>query len=183
MAKVNGNKGITMVALAVTIIVLMIISGITIYAGTDILKTIKIEEVQTNLISIKSKAKGIAEEINAIVWAEQDKATKRAQQFEEKYNMKLVEVPKVSLDSSIIDKGNFECYLLQEETFNKLGLSGILKDENDVKYYVIYDTNSMEMKDDETTIELDVIRDPGVSYEEKDYYNLEKIQKVLNDNQ
>ena len=44
------NKGITMIALVITIIVLLIISGIGIYEGTQSLKEVKLEELKTNMI-------------------------------------------------------------------------------------------------------------------------------------
>lgn len=192
MAKVNKNKGITMVALIITIIVLMILAGTSIYIGNTMLKTIKTEEVQTNLISIKSKAKGIAEEINAIVWTEQEdkKAGKRQENFLSKYHMEYQDpknnefkevLSKVSSNSSIINKGNYECYKLTEETLKSLGLSGVVTNEGEENYYVIYDTDSLKTTETGNSIELDVIRVPGVSYESKLYYNLEKIQEVLNE--
>ena len=42
--KKNKNRGITLASLVITIIVLLIIAGISVYSGTDIIKRAKLEE-------------------------------------------------------------------------------------------------------------------------------------------
>ena len=56
------NKGITLVALTITIIVLLIIAGIAIYSGNDIIKNAKLESLKTNMLLIQAKAKDYCEE-------------------------------------------------------------------------------------------------------------------------
>ena len=53
--KKNKNRGITLASLAITIIVLLIIAGISVYSGTDIIKRAKLEELKTNIESIGTK--------------------------------------------------------------------------------------------------------------------------------
>ena len=64
MLYIKKNKGITLVALVIMIIVIMILAGITITQGSDLIKTTKVETYVTNMITIKSKAKVYAEEAN-----------------------------------------------------------------------------------------------------------------------
>ena len=45
--KKNKNRGITLASLVITIIVLLIIAGISVYSGTDIIKRAKLEELKT----------------------------------------------------------------------------------------------------------------------------------------
>ena len=63
MKKINEN-GVTLIALIVTIIVLLIIAGISIYTGTKTIKEAKLEELKTNMLLIEAKARGLVEETN-----------------------------------------------------------------------------------------------------------------------
>ncbi len=62
---IKNNKGITFVALIVSIVILIIIAGTSIYVGMDISETAKFESVKTDLISLQGKCKIVAEK-NAI---------------------------------------------------------------------------------------------------------------------
>ena len=65
----DNKKGITLIALIITIIVLIILAGITVAEGTLLIRKAKIESIMTNMITIKSKAKVLVEEANSKVWA------------------------------------------------------------------------------------------------------------------
>ena len=58
------NKGVTLTSLVITIIVLLIIAGISVYSGTDIIKRAKLEELKTNMLLIETKAKECVENAN-----------------------------------------------------------------------------------------------------------------------
>ena len=62
---IKNNKGITFITLIISIILLIILAGTSVYIGLDISETAKLENVKTNLISLQSKCKIIAEK-NAI---------------------------------------------------------------------------------------------------------------------
>ena len=62
--KVKENKGITLIALMVTIIILLIIVGIAIYNGKETIQKANLEELRTNMLLIEAKAKGLVEEKN-----------------------------------------------------------------------------------------------------------------------
>ena len=51
------NKGITLVALTITIIILLIIAGISISVGKSMIKKANLEELKTNMLLIKTKGK------------------------------------------------------------------------------------------------------------------------------
>lgn len=60
----KNEKGITLVALIITIIVMLILAGVTIRFGTDAVKKANLEDIKTEMISIKTRAKIIAEQYN-----------------------------------------------------------------------------------------------------------------------
>ena len=58
------EKGITLVALIVTVIIMLILVGVTIRFSTDAVKKANLEDIKTDMISIKTRAKIIAEQYN-----------------------------------------------------------------------------------------------------------------------
>lgn len=58
----KNNKGITLIALSITIIVLLILASITIYSGTESIKKAQLENLKTNMLLIKAKAKEYVEQ-------------------------------------------------------------------------------------------------------------------------
>ena len=58
------QKGITIIALVITIILMLILVGVTIYFSTDAIDKAKLEDIKTDMISIKTRAKIVAEEYN-----------------------------------------------------------------------------------------------------------------------
>ncbi len=58
------EKGITIVALIITIIIMLILVGVGVYYGGNALDKAKLEDIKTNMISIKTKAKIVAEQYN-----------------------------------------------------------------------------------------------------------------------
>lgn len=66
----KNNKGITLIALAITIIVVLILSAITINYGTNAIKKSQLENLKTNMLLIKAKAKEAVEQANFKAGAE-----------------------------------------------------------------------------------------------------------------
>ena len=58
------QKGITLIALTITIIVMIIIASITIYAGIDLIQQAKLQDLVTNMLLIQAKAKEYVEEVS-----------------------------------------------------------------------------------------------------------------------
>ena len=58
------NKGITMVVLVITIVVLLILAGISIGTGNNIIKASQLENLKTNMLLVKVKAKEYIENAN-----------------------------------------------------------------------------------------------------------------------
>ena len=62
----NSNKenGITIIALIITIILMLILAGAGIHFGREAVNKAKLEDIKTDMISIKTKATIIAEHYN-----------------------------------------------------------------------------------------------------------------------
>jgi len=58
------EKGITLVALVITIVLMLILVGVTVNFSADAIKKANLEDIKTNMISIKTRAKIIAEQYN-----------------------------------------------------------------------------------------------------------------------
>ena len=58
----KNNKGITLVALIITIIVMLIIAGITIYGGSQVIKQAKTDDVKTNMLLLQAEVKNFVEQ-------------------------------------------------------------------------------------------------------------------------
>ena len=62
--KGKNSKGITLIALVITVIVLLIIATISINYGMEIAQKSNIESIKTNMLLIEAKSKLYAEEYN-----------------------------------------------------------------------------------------------------------------------
>ena len=57
----NNQRGITLVVLTITIIILMILAGITIHTGTESIQKANLEGLKTNMLLIETKAREYVE--------------------------------------------------------------------------------------------------------------------------
>ena len=51
------NKGITMMVLVITIVILLILAGISIGVGNNVIKKSELENLKTNMLLVKVKGK------------------------------------------------------------------------------------------------------------------------------
>ena len=58
----KDEKGITIVSLAITVIVMIIILGVTLVSGTSLLEHSKLTKIETSLLLIKARAETLAEQ-------------------------------------------------------------------------------------------------------------------------
>lgn len=171
MLNLKQNKGITLVALTVMIIVISILAGISITQGTGLIEKTKLENYKTNMITIKAKSKVYAEEISAEIWDVSDKESKRAELYLEKYKME-----KMSDDADIVSKVNeninsgngCECYKITKEALKQMGLEDISNDASDGDYVVIYNKDGYK--------NIEVMYVPGIRYKGSIYYTLSSLQ-------
>ena len=57
----NKENGITIIALIITIILMLILAGVGMHLGSDAVNKAKLEDIKTDMLSIKTKALVIAE--------------------------------------------------------------------------------------------------------------------------
>lgn len=141
----NRNEGVTLIALTMTIALLLIIAGITIYSGKDTIKKAKLEELKTNMLLIQAKAREYVEDATFKMGINPDD-NKRNQVREEVYiqNAKLTKADTVPSEFGIIDTST--CYWLTEEAQNNWGLEKMDLDTNE-KYLI-------QFKESEETVEV-----------------------------
>ncbi len=172
MKKIKKERGITLIALIVTIIVLTILAGITLTEGNSLIKKAKIESVMTNMITIKSKAKVLVEEANSEIWdlTGDDKVNKRNAIFtSEKYKMNNAtlngEQKNQLSNNEFEDQNETVCYSLSDETLNIMGFTEV---ENCEDYILVFSRDNFE--------KLDVVFNPGIKYQNEILYSLSYMQ-------
>lgn len=123
------NKGITLVALIITITVLLILAGISIYKGKETIQRAELEELKTNMLFIQAKAKEYVEEANFKMGINptEDKISEiRNSIYVGQEKLQEVDV----LPPQIPQMGNCAYYTMTSETKQKWGLEK-LEDEED----------------------------------------------------
>ena len=58
------QRGITLIALTITIVVMMIIAGITVNFGLDLIREVKLQDLRTNMLLMQAKGKECVEEVS-----------------------------------------------------------------------------------------------------------------------
>lgn len=112
----SKEKGITLIALVITIIVIIILAGITTYEGTQLIKESKLQTVTANMLLIQAKAETLRDK----------------KEFNNDAVLIGEEVTSEELEG---------WYKWDEEAFEEAGLTGI--DKNDV-YYVNYNIENSD---------------------------------------
>ena len=176
MVYVKNKSGITLIALVITIIVILILVGITVNGGQKLIKRSKIESLLTNMITIRANVKIYAEEINAEIWdlSDQEKIVKRSELFETKYNMKKIENPTdiiSKVNSSINDSNGCEAYNITKDALNEIGLTDLANESEDGEFVVVYNSKDFT--------KLEIVYPSGVPYENSKYYTLTDLQDKM----
>lgn len=167
------NKGITMIVLVVTIVLLLIIAGISIGEGNKVIEESKLENLKTNMMLIKVKSKEYVENANFKLGTNIDTATDKATRINTAQN---------ELKGSIVDKNILEgkvesneeneytyYYKLSTDDLNNMGISNVESDEKNGVYVVKYDLKN---------VEVEIYNTKGFESEEKTYYSLTEIQEL-----
>lgn len=131
MKKIN-QKGITLLILVITIVILLILASITIYTGGNIIQKANLQNINTNMMLIQAKTKTIAE---------QSKFNKDASGYQ---GTKISEVMGNTQIDSLVANGIIEdkekYFLLSQDNLNQMGLEKIKIDEG---YVVNYETDEI----------------------------------------
>ena len=164
----HRNRGVTLLSLVITIIILLIIAGISINSGKGIIKQAQLEELKTNMLLIEAKAKGYVEEANFKMGINPDDA-KKSEVRNEVYvsNAKLATANDITVDSSIPTS---ECYKLTQEAIDEWGLNEIEVKEGEHYLIQFKDTITAE----NTSLSVEVYNTKG--YNGK--YSLTEIEQI-----
>lgn len=128
------ENGVTMISLVVTIIVLLILAGISIQGGTGIIKRAQLEEIKTNMLLIQAKSKGLVEDASFKMGINPDDVKKNeVRQNVYVEGAKLEKAENVPTNFNISDTAN--CYWLTSDAQANWGLDKI-ELKSDEKYLI-----------------------------------------------
>lgn len=135
----NKSEGVTLLALTITIAILLIIAGISVYSGKDTIKKAKLEELKTNMLLIQAKAREYVEDATFKMGINPDD-NKKNQVREEVYiqNARLEKADSVPTEFGISDTST--CYWLTEQAQTNWGLSKMDVAENE-RYLIQFNEN------------------------------------------
>jgi len=166
------QNGITLMALTITIVVMLIIAGISAYFGSDLIKEMKLQDLRTNMLLIQAKSKDWVEEVNfqtANLNAEKPEDLQQINTIKAEYlkgvPLKDSEAEEEATSVGAITKDISEYYYLDETILEEMGIKG-LNPDNYGYFIVRYDIQNTK---------VDVINTMG--YEGK--YTLEAIDEAL----
>ena len=127
--KIRKENAITLISLAITVIVILIISSVATYSGKEIIRKGKLEELRTNMLLIQAKAKEYVEDANFKMGLAPDETRKeevRRSVYVDGAKLEKVNAQEYGIDNSSV------CYKVTKETLNIWGLDKIeLKDNED----------------------------------------------------
>lgn len=142
------NKGITMISLMVTIVILMILATITMYYGNSAMKEAKLQDLKTNMLLIQASLKSGLEKYHFETSNLSDANEKEAQKSNYLKGTKLADLQKIKQE--IFDEikedypqidGNFDYYKLDRNDLEEMGIYDIKDDDGE--YIVAYSMNSV----------------------------------------
>ncbi len=161
----HKEKGITLIILVVTIIVLMIIAGISINLGIEGIKKAELVNLKTNMMLIQAKGKEYIENtISSLGTAERTEEEKAQIKSE---NLKGIAISKEEISNKVKLEENDEPYQLNTKIMQEMGLNEL--QETADKYIIIY--NLTEEK-------VDIMYKEGINYDNVEYYTLSSIENT-----
>lgn len=137
------NKGITLIALTITIVIMMILAGITTYFGKDLIKQVKLQDLRTNMLLIQAKAREYLEETTF----------QKITNLEEAKNQGIIrgtaisgtEVQSIAEKTGKITAPIEQYYYLTAEDLNEMGIEELKVEE--YGYFIIrYDLDEIKVE-------------------------------------
>lgn len=171
------NKGITMITLVVTIVILLILTGITIGTGGNIIKQSELENLETNMLLIKVKGKEYVENANfklgtKIETVSEEERNKRIETAKSELKGEDI-TSNISEYENIINKEESQYifyYKLNNENLTEMGLTNVQSDERNGWFIIKYDIQN---------IVIEVYNTKGFENEEDSYYSLNELQNII----
>ena len=142
------NKGITLVALTITIIILLIIAGISINIGGNMIKKANLEAIKTNMLLIQAKAKQYVEEANFKMGKNPDNEKIQSVRTEIYIDKAKLDVATNEIKNKINVTGDNFYVLTKDEnkdTYSEWGLNKIELEDNE-DYVIGFDENNLTVE-------------------------------------
>lgn len=179
--KMEKNNGITIVSLIITIIILLILAGISIGTGNKVIKSSELENVKTNMLLIKAKGKEYVENANFKLGTNFKESTDidnriKTAKAELKKGVEMTESEIETLKQNIgIKQDNIKntdytyYYKLSNDDLTDMGLSNVKSDDKNGLYIIKYDLEN---------VEVEVYNTLGFEKDGNRYYSLTELQNL-----
>lgn len=141
------QRGITLITLTITIVVMMIIAGITVYFGLDLIQEVKLQDLRTNMLLMQAKAKECVEEVSfqkANVTDENEIETIKNE------NLKGIKVEENSEVQNLLNntgkvQEGYEYYYLTQQDLSDMGIQELSVE--DYGYFIVgYNINEIKVE-------------------------------------
>lgn len=162
--KVKNNKGITLIALTITIIMLLILASITIYSGKESIKKAQLESLKTNMLLIKAKAKEYVEQASFKNGVNKSEISEEAKN---ELKGKEANASDYSKQNITINGGEI-LYKLTSDNLKEMGLKDVKLGSNE-EYLVKYN-----IKD----VTVEVYNTSGYENNGTTVYSLSELEKI-----
>ena len=162
--KVKNNKGITLIALTITIIILLILASITIYSGKESIKKAQLESLKTNMLLIKAKAKEYVEQASFKNGVNKSEISEEAKN---ELKGKEANASDYSKQNITINGGEI-LYKLTSDNLKEMGLKDVKLGSNE-EYLVKYN-----IKD----VTVEVYNTSGFENNGTTVYSLSELEKI-----
>ena len=162
--KVKNNKGITLIILIFTIIILLILASITIYSGKESIKKAQLESLKTNMLLIKAKAKEYVEQASFKNGVNKSEISEEAKN---ELKGKEANASDYSKQNITINGGEI-LYKLTSDNLKEMGLKDVKLGSNE-EYLVKYN-----IKD----VTVEVYNTSGYENNGTTVYSLSELEKI-----
>lgn len=154
----KNEKGITIVVLTITIILLLILAGITVYTGKDSIQKANLEGLKTNMLLIQTKAREYVENASFDLGIDPQNATEEMKTNAKNELNGEDKGTLVTSDDAIVkdllnigikqeDIDNGKVYKLTTENLEKMGINEVESNDEEGWYVIVYNI-------DDTTAEI-----------------------------
>ncbi len=173
------NKGITMIVLVITIVLLLILAGISIQGGGSIIKRADLENLKTDMLLIKVKGKEYVENANFNLGTSFDKLT------DENEKSKRIEMAKSKLKGTEIQNAN---------ELSKFGITSdqFEREKNNLNLYYTLSASDLEeigmqdvsskgqyiIKYNIKDMTIEIYNTQGFENGDKTYYSLSELENL-----
>ena len=141
------QKGITLVALVITVVLLLILASVGAYYGNEVIRQANLESLKTDMLIIQAKAKEYVEEATFKMGIKPDDAKK--QQARQEVYITIAKLKQlnqaisedgINVPSEITTNENF--YYVTRDSLKEMGLDNIETGGNNGEYLIEFDENN-----------------------------------------